>query len=79
MRTIAAGVFKAKCLAIMDEVNGTHEPVIVTKNGKPVIQVIAVLEDSMKDPIFGFFKDRLKIVGDIESPVPAGEWKMLRD
>ncbi len=79
MRTIAAGVFKAKCLAIMNEVQGTHEPVVVTKNGRPVVKLVAVQEKDTRDPIFGFFKDKLKIVGDVESPIPAGEWKMLRD
>ncbi len=35
MQTIAPGTFKAKCLAIMDEVQAKREPVIITKNGKP--------------------------------------------
>jgi prevent-host-death family protein len=39
MRTIAAGEFKAKCLAVMDEVQATGQPVIVTKRGKPTVKL----------------------------------------
>jgi len=39
-RTIAASEFKAKCLAILDEVAENHETVIVTKRGKPVARVV---------------------------------------
>lgn len=41
MRTMGAGEFKAKCLAVLDEVNESGEPVIVTKRGKPVARVEA--------------------------------------
>ncbi len=42
MRTITASEFKAKCLRLMDEVNETGEPVLVTKNGRPVSTLVPV-------------------------------------
>ena len=77
MKTIAAGKFKATCLAVMDEVQLKREPVIVTKNGKPVAKLVPMpLEDP--DPIFGFYKGKLAIVGDIMSPAfDVEEWKSL--
>ena len=42
MKTIAAGKFKATCLAIMDEVQARRESVVITKNGKPVAKLIPV-------------------------------------
>ena len=39
-KTVAAGVFKAKCLQLLDEVAETREPLIVTKFGKPVAQIV---------------------------------------
>ena len=36
MQTMATGVFKAKCLAVMAEVRRKREPVTITKHGKPV-------------------------------------------
>ena len=37
---MAAGVFKAKCLAIMDQVLQTGLPVLITKHGKPVAKLV---------------------------------------
>jgi len=74
MKTMAAGQFKAKCLAVMDEVQAKREPVIVTKNGKPVAQVIPVPFEG-PDPIFGFYRGKLTIVGDVMAPAfDADEW-----
>jgi prevent-host-death family protein len=74
MKQMRASVFKAKCLAVMDDVQATGEPVIVTKRGKPVVKVVAVKPE--KDDIFGFMAGEFEIVGDIESPVvPPSHWK----
>jgi prevent-host-death family protein len=40
-RSISASEFKAKCLALLDEVAETGETIIVTKRGKPVARVEA--------------------------------------
>jgi prevent-host-death family protein len=39
MHTVKASEFKAKCLALMDEVARTGEPILVTKNGKPIAEL----------------------------------------
>lgn len=68
MKTIAAGKFKAQCLALLDEVAHEHEIIIVTKRGKPVAKVVAVTEEKA-DP-------RKRLRGsilrekDIVTPVP---------
>ena len=76
MRTVAVGTFKAKCLAIMDDVQAKREPVTIIKNGKPVARLVPVEEE--KDDFFGFYASKMKILGDIESPIPAEEWKHLK-
>ena len=43
-RSITASEFKAKCLALLDEVAETHEPLVVTKRGKPVARVVPAEE-----------------------------------
>jgi prevent-host-death family protein len=43
-RVVAAADFKAKCLALLDEVAERHETVIVTKRGKPVARVVPIEE-----------------------------------
>ena len=40
MKTMAAGSFKAQCLAVMDEVQAKRETVVITKHGKPVVKLI---------------------------------------
>jgi prevent-host-death family protein len=40
-RIMSASQFKAKCLAVLDEVAATGEPVVVTKRGRPVARVVA--------------------------------------
>jgi prevent-host-death family protein len=50
MKTIAAGEFKAKCLALLDEVNLAHETIIVTKRGVPVAKIAPVLKDYEHPP-----------------------------
>ncbi|GEM_PF-775903 len=76
MKQMRASAFKARCLKVMNEVQATGEPVIVTKRGKPVVKVIPV--GAEKDDIFGFMAGEFKIVGDIESPVvPLKDWKIM--
>ena len=72
-KTIPAGTFKARCLAIMDEVQTKRQAVVITKRGKPVAKLVPV--DSAKDDIFGFLKGKGKIVGDVVSPIISPkEW-----
>jgi antitoxin (DNA-binding transcriptional repressor) of toxin-antitoxin stability system len=40
-RTIPAGEFKAKCLALMDEIALSGEEIVITKRGKPVARLKA--------------------------------------
>ena len=77
MKQMPASAFKARCLSVMDDVQATGEPVIVTKRGKPVVKVVPMKPE--KDDIFGFMADKFDIVGDIESPVvPLKDWKVFK-
>ena len=39
-RHVPAGRFKAQCLALLDEVASTGKPLVVTKRGRPVAEVV---------------------------------------
>ena len=72
-KTIPAGAFKARCLAIMDEVQAKRQAVVITKRGKPVAKLVPVEQE--KDNIFGFFKGKIKVTGDVVSPaLTPEEW-----
>jgi prevent-host-death family protein len=48
MQTISASQFKARCLALLDDVAETGGEIVVTKRGRPVAKVVPV-EDSADD------------------------------
>jgi prevent-host-death family protein len=74
MRMMAAGKFKAQCLAIIDEVQLKREPVIVTKRGKPVAKVVPLELIDEENPLEVFrFPGKIEIVGDIMAPMYTDE------
>ncbi len=74
MKQVPAAQFKAQCLALMQQVAQTGCPLVVTKHGKPMVQ-IAPAEPS-EDEIFGFLKGKVKIVGDIMNTIPLSDWNL---
>jgi prevent-host-death family protein len=77
MKSIPAGEFKARCLALMDNVQNTREPLVITKRGKPVAKLVPA--DDVNRDFIGRLEGIVRIVGDIESPVvPLESWKILR-
>jgi prevent-host-death family protein len=75
-RTISASAFKARCLALMDEVESTGEIIVITKNGKPVAQLAPARAHNGKS-VFGIHKGRVAPIGDVdltEPVVDAGHW-----
>jgi len=87
MRTMAAGEFKAKCLAVMDEVKATGETVFITKRGKVVARLIAPEEPAVQkvdvDSIFGSMRGLITVTGGEVDPgetlIPIGKWDHLKE
>ena len=40
--TVPASVFKARCLALLDEVATTHRSLVITKHGVPVARLVPI-------------------------------------
>ena len=75
-RTIPAGEFKNRCLALMDEVNETGMEIVITKHGKPVSRLVAA-EDPTPE-IWGRYREQVQIVKDILDPaIPDDEWGVV--
>jgi prevent-host-death family protein len=75
---IAAGDFKAKCLKLLDEVAETRKPLVITKRGKPVAQVVPVEEPKQSlDDYLESMKGSGVILGDIISPIDV-EWDAMK-
>jgi prevent-host-death family protein len=71
-RLMAAGKFKAECLAVLDRVAETGEPVVVTKRGRPVAEVVPV-KTRMPRPLHGSVTTHGNIVGPV-----LGDWDFDR-
>lgn len=74
MQRIPAAQFKSQCLAVMDQVAESGRSVVVTKHGKPVVQIVPV--ETKADEIFGFLQGKGRIIGDIENTSPAADWNL---
>ena len=66
-RKINAAAFKARCLALIDEVAESGEPITVTKRGKAKVQIVPVREKPKT--LLGATKGTFKILGDIVGPL----------
>jgi prevent-host-death family protein len=71
---ISAAQFKAECLKLMDEVEKTRQPIVITKHGRPVAQLAPIPTDA--DSLFGYMKGTVTINGDVMSPIDV-EWSAL--
>ena len=69
---IKASEFKAKCLALMDQVAKTGERLVITKNGKPIADLVPHRASPRTSPL-GIWKGKVKITGDIMAPLDV-EW-----
>ena len=65
MTKIAAGEFKAKCLALLDEVANHRLELVVTKRGKPVAKLVPIATE--KPRVIGRMAGSIQITGDIVS------------
>lgn len=78
METIAISKFKATCLAVLERVRTTGEPVLVTRFGKPVAEVAPVRPARKGKRVLGQMAGTGEILGDIISPaLPASTWEAI--
>lgn len=72
VRSVPAGEFKAKCLALLDEVAETGREVIVTKRGRAVARVSPVRPGKIRSLRGSVLQEK-----EIVSPV-AVKWNAAR-
>jgi prevent-host-death family protein len=68
MDEIAISKFKATCLAVLEKVKKTGQPVLVTRFGHPVAQIIPPAPVK-RAPKFGTGVGFGEILGDIVGPI----------
>jgi prevent-host-death family protein len=75
MKTVPATEFKIHCLALLEQVNQSREPLVVTKHGRPVVQVVPYVaaDEGEANPL----KGSVVFEGDIVSPLDV-PWEAAR-
>jgi prevent-host-death family protein len=74
-----ASDFKARCLAVLDEVARSGEPVTILKRGKAVAMLVPAVGRSQEYPQQDL-AGTVTVVGDIVSPVVAPrEWAAVAE
>jgi len=68
--------FKATCFALLRKVKRTGRPILVTRKGEPIAQIIPPPRSRGRKSWLGSLRTTGRITGDIVSPaVPEGEWE----
>ncbi len=71
--------FKAICLRELERVRRTGKPLLITKRGQPVAQVLPPPPpEASGRSAFGAMAGRAREHGDIVQPLSAEDWAVLR-
>jgi prevent-host-death family protein len=76
MKTFGASEFKAKCLALIDEVSETGTSIVISKRGRQVAELVPYRGDSEVSPQ-ETLRGTVTFRGDIRQPaVPDSYWEV---
>jgi prevent-host-death family protein len=79
MEEIAISKFKATCLAVLERVRKTGKPVLVTRFGQPVAELVPPRASRRQKQWVGSLAGTGEITGDIVSPASEeDDWDALR-
>lgn len=79
MESMAISKFKATCLSVLERVRRTGKPVVVTRFGKPVAEVVPPRLPPRPKRWLGDMAGTMEIVGDIVAPASdERDWEVLR-
>lgn len=78
IEVIAISKFKATCLAVLERVRRTGRPILVTRRGEPIAEVIPPRPPVRESGWIGSMAAQASVTSDIvESVVPASGWEVL--
>jgi prevent-host-death family protein len=77
-RVVSATEFKAKCLALLDEIDDQGGTIMITKRGRPLAMLAPVKRRRLKSPE-GAWVGKVHIVGDLASADTSSLWEVLRN
>ena len=79
MEEIAISKFKATCLAVLQRVKKTGQPILVTRFGQPIAQIVPPGAANRRIRL-GTGVGSMRILGDIVGPTgDISDWEAARD
>jgi len=80
MEKIAISKFKATCLAVLEKVRQTGQPVLITRFGQPIAEITAPGAGLKPVRKLGAMIGTMKITGDIVGPIAdESDWDAARE
>ena len=77
-QTVSVTEFKAKCLALLDQIGQEGGTLTVTKRGRPLATVGPVKRKPFKSSE-GILAGKIKIVGDLDKIDNSDLWEVVRN
>lgn len=77
MKTMPISEFKAHALEVIDQIAKTREPLVITRRGRPLAEVVAYRGPALK-PVPGKLSSCLAFEKDIVSPLGSQIWEAGR-
>jgi prevent-host-death family protein len=80
LEEIAISKFKATCLAVLERVRRTNQPIRVTRFGKPIAEIVPPAIAERPQRRIGVLGDNLRIHGDIVGPIgDESDWEAAQE
>lgn len=77
MKIITVTEFKAKYFELLQQVQDSGEPMLVTHRGQPMARIEPVGRTSGEKSRLGLLKGRLQIHGELVEASSTDDWEML--
>jgi prevent-host-death family protein len=78
IEVMAISKFKATCLAVLERVRRTGRPVLITRRGQPIAEVVPLRPSARESGWLGSLATHATIQGDVVEPVVSPiEWEAL--
>ncbi|HUI25358.1 MAG TPA: type II toxin-antitoxin system prevent-host-death family antitoxin [Candidatus Kryptonia bacterium] len=77
MKTMLISDFKAKCIAVLKDVERSGDPVVVTLRGRPIVRVEPFSAGAQRKQL-GSLKGRMRIHRDLVRSDTTRDWEVLK-
>ncbi len=78
VETMPISEFKATCLSVLERVRRTGAPIIITRRGEPIAEIVPPSIATIGTGWLGAMRATATIAGDLVDPIgAAAEWEAL--